>query len=288
MPKHLRPPRGYRLDEYPLPHQFAYVVNLQAEDETKNSTYFPILRTSEVLVTPEAIVVNPANAAFAEDPGCLIHKGSIVPKIRMTLNAYITKVGRVTDAIKAINFEWTPIYIAFLNSLEAEDTRTAIQVEDILELSHDTTNKDTIVNFSTVKIYGSAHPLSTVGIAEALADVGLTTTAIMESVALDKSLIVDAKHYFDNGGMLKKVMGKTHRITIKDDRPYNYFSNNFTYPSVKRGNPYTFCGILLHVAQAGDAEQLLEASETTAIDHITVKARFQYNEWNPVFDQAQM
>ncbi len=279
------PPRGYRRSEHPLPHNFGNVTVLYGEDETKNSMIFTLLRTSEACLAPDTIEVNPEHASFGEDVGALIQKGSIVPRINLRIYANMTKDAIETDKMRTIKFNWMPIYISFLDSLEAEDSKTAVQIEDILELQHDTTNKDVYPLHSTVKLGGN-HPLSNKNAVEVLGDYGLTTTAVQESVAFDKQLFFDALQYYTNSGMLKRVTGKMRTVTIGRDRPYVYHSNNFTNPSVKRGNPYTFCGILYHVPQGDSADQVFGSSDTTNITHLRVSTQVRFDEWNPDFDQT--
>lgn len=280
------PPKGYLANEHPLPHNFSYTFYLFGENEAENSVHIPIFRTSELAVNAEAIEVNPSNAAFGEDPGPTIHNGSIVPRVNVRIMAQLTKIAISTDAIRNLVFNWMPIYTGFLPSLEAEDARTAVQIEDILELQHDTTNKDTYPTQSGVKLLNSGNqPLSTKPYAEAFADYGLGTSAILESTAFDKELFFDALQYYGNASMLKKVTGPMHRVNINQDRPYLYNSNNFTNPNVKRGNPYTYCGILFHLPQAGSAEQFFRAGDVTDINHLQVNVGVRFDEWNSNFDQ---
>ncbi len=285
-----RPPRGYTQLQYPLPHNFTYRFSLGAENGNRESTIATLIRSSEVATGVDAVEVNPRNAAFAEDTGPLIHMGSIVPRMTLSMRMTLSKAAIETDAVRKLKVNWMPLYISFENSLTAKDDKTAVEIEDILELQHDTTNKDTYPLFATTKLtgMGGAQPLSTVPAAEALADYGLTTTSVLEQVAFDKELFWDASQYYTNAAMLRKVTGRMHSVTLYRDREYKYFSRNFTYPSVKRGNPYTFCGILFHLPQAGTAEQNLIVTETTDIDHVHISLACRFNEWNPEFDQSAL
>ncbi len=288
MPYHKRAPRGYYQQQFPLPHYFEYNISLQAEDETKNTYIATILRTSEVLIAPENVEVNPKNSTFAEDAGCLIHHGCIVPKISMAMSAVITKGGIVTDNLRYINFKWLPIYTSFLSSLEASDSKTDVQVEDILELEHNVDNKDVTPLMVNIVSNQSNQPLSTVGIAEAFGDYGLTTNAELEPVAFDESLFWDAKNHYSNQGMLNKVTGKFTMVSLTRDKPYFYSSNNFTHPSVKRGNDYTYCGIMFHMPQGNENGQLFDTGDTSPIDHVDIALRIRFDEWHPQFEQSPL
>ncbi len=100
------PPKGYRADEYPLPHSHAFKFELEAEDETKNTTIIPLFRMTEAFATPETVEVNPNNTNFAEDAGSACCRGSIIPKVTLTFNATLTKGAIETDKIRSINFKW--------------------------------------------------------------------------------------------------------------------------------------------------------------------------------------
>ncbi len=113
-------------------------------------------------------------------------------------------------------------------------------------------------------------------------------TQVMEHVALDRSLMFDALKYYGNGAKLRASIGKIRKVTVTRDRPYRFFSNNFTQPKVKRSNSYMFCGVNFFVPIEGDAivDQILEAGVCT--DNKTslfFKGRTSFQEWNLAWDQ---
>ncbi len=287
-----RPPRGYRSQEHPLPHNFEYQFDLDVEDETKNSTICTLFRSSRAAFGVEAVEVNPTHNNFAEETGATIFQGSIIPKISVNMVAWMNLDAYELDSVENFMFKWMPIYTSFLNTLDAKNAGTpASDIETILELQHDTANQDTYPLFAGTKLAGGNHPLSTVTDSnEALGDVGLTTTAVMESVAFDEPAFWDAKHYYTNAGMLNKVSGRMNTIHLNYRRqPYKYFSNNFTQPMVKRGNPYTFCGILFHMPQADSFLQYCDSTDiNTSVAHIHIGMQVSYDEWNPDFDQTSV
>ncbi len=289
MPRHERPPKGYQQRDFPLKHYVSYNFGLQAEDETKNSTICTLFRYTDLAVAPFNIDVHPNDANYAEDQGAIIHYDSIIPKVNLKIMATLTKGAIETDKVRSIILNWMPIYTAFVDSLDSEDEKTGNDIEGLIELQHDTTNKDVYPLFAGPKLTdGSAHPLSTVPLSEALGDVGLTTTAVLESVAFDKTAYFSAMRYYTNKGMLKKVTGRMKSILVTRDRPYIYTSSNFTQPMVKRGNPYTFCGILFHLPQGGSVDQTFRAGDTTAISHLNITMQANFSEWNNNFDQSPL
>ncbi len=285
------PPSGYYAMQYPLPHQFTYQFGLTMDDETKNSTIITILKTTAEAATPEVVEVNPSNPTFAEETGALINRGSIVPKIGVSIAASIPDAARVADAITHVKFNWMPIYISYLNSLTAYHQAATSEVQDILELiGSSATLEETDVLWADVDLLNAGlHPLSTVNDAESVADLGLTTDAKMQSVAFDKKAFFDGVRFQENSGMLKAVTGRMRTVHLWAEKPYQYYSNNFTNPRVKRGNPYTFCGILFHMEQVGSVDQVQShiATETTGISHANIAIRVQYNEWHNRFEQSE-
>ncbi len=255
---------------------------LSADSNVGDSTMFPILRASEAAVDVENIEVNPRHPNFAVDQGSIIHMGSIVPRINFTMRAAMSKGGIETDKLQVIKIDWFPIYVSFLDSLDAADSKTGTDIEAILQLQHDTTNKDTYPLYSGTDLASAdTLPLSTVPFAEAFGDVGLTTNANLEDVAWDKDLFYDVFQYYTNSGMLSKVVGKMHTSILTRTKPMIYHSSNFTYPSVKRGNEYTSCFIMVNCSQAAADDQLFLAADVTAIPHVNFNVDIRYDEWNP-------
>ncbi len=273
-----RLPRGYFGVEYPRPHLDEYEFDLNAEDETKNTTILPIIISDEGLSAPSALKVNPKNSGFAiaTGPNCI--PDSIVPSMSILIKCSLTKGAIETDAIRVLNLNYMPIYTAFLNRLDADDIQTTTDVEGLLELTHETTDKQAYPLWSGVDL-GNATLMN--------ANVpGLTTDQTIESVAFDKSTFFDAMHYYTNKDMLKVVTGRMSTIQLKRDRPVSIYKRGYNMPICKFMNPYTFCGIMFHLPQVGEFEQFGIASETTNIGHVHVGMKFRYNEWNKDFNQA--
>ncbi len=277
-------PKGYLRAEFPLPHTIVYHVSFNI-DSGPQTTYFPIILNDEALINADLVNVNPEHGSFADADHAYCHKNSIIPRISVNLRAKMTKGGVETDKLRSLIFNWMPIYTSFLNRLEAEDSKTAIQVEDILELEHETVGKSCYPLWDATKL-GPPSGVVELHATPTTALMGLTTTAVQENIAWDKNLFFDALQYYTNAPMLRKVVGKMHRVQVTRDRSYKYSSNNFTNPMVKRINPYTFCGILMHVPSADSPEQLQIAADVTDIPHIQASCRIRYDEWNAEFDQT--
>lgn len=271
------PPRGYFSQEWPRPHNIGGNFSLNLEDETKNSTIIPIFLGDQAYVDPQNVDTNPKNANFGVGIQTNMYPDSIIPKINFSFSARMTKGAIETDALRSIVFHWMPIYTAFLDSLEAEDEVTTDQVEDIIEMNHETTDKQAYPLWSGIDLSEASNLPSDVP--------ALTTNQVHESVAFSLENFYDAMHYYTNKNMLKKAVGQMHVQRVYRDRPYSYHSNNFTNPRCKRINPYTFCGVLFHVQQASQVGQDCIASEVTNIPHLHIKYKLRWDQWNIGFNQ---
>ncbi len=274
-----RPPRGYMGQEFPLHHDIEFNFQLSAEIETKNSTIVPLVIQDQGL-TPSGSTkqVNPRNPNFEIDAGVNCYAESIIPKIALSYRCSLTKGAIETDAIRSLSINVMPIHTAFLSRLDAEDYKTAVDCENLLELTHETVDEQCYPLWSGTDLDNpSLVP----------ADVpGLTTNQNYESVAFDKETFFDAMQYYTNKNMLQTMIGRMKTLLLKRDYPYSYASNNYNYPIVKFMNPYAFCGILFHLPQVGQIDQFGIASETTAIPHVNISGKIRFPEWNQVFDQA--
>ncbi len=283
---HKFPPKGYRMKEFPLPHEFRYDLQLNPEDDNTNTSILSLLRADESCLDASTINVNPSHLSFAEETGPTCNMGSIVPKISIDINAFMTVLARETHKMKEIIFQWAPIYTAFLDTLVAEDVKTGTEIEDIVELQHTTADKEVLPLWEGTKI-GANQPLSTINKAETYTTFGLTTDATLENVAFVEDDYFDAKSYYSNAGMLNKVMPKMNTARVSHERGYHYHSNNFTNPLVKRINPYTFCGIMIHMPQCNNVLQPVQCGDITEHDAVAIKVQVRYDEWNPQFDQTE-
>ncbi len=283
--------------EYPLPHDFSYSFNLAAEDETRNSTIATLIQSRNLMDFPSDVVeVNPKHASFAEETGPACQVGSIVPRINVSMQAYIpidvSTTGGGVDDLRTVNFNWMPIYTAFPEGLESINQEDGATLETILELQHSVAGAQNVTPlFSTVNLlidhFSALHPVNTVNNADAFGDWDLATDLVLESVAFDSDAFFDTLRYGTNKNMLKKMIGKWNTISVDRRRPYHFSSNNFTNPIVKRMNPQTFCGILFHMPQANTSRQVFDIGDTTATSsqlHIDLNVSFP--EWNSQFDQT--
>ncbi len=288
MPQHKNPPRGYRLTDHPLPHDFRYGFSFDILDATKDATLLTIIRASEdATVGVEAVEVNPTHASFAEETGPTCAMGSIVPKVSFTFRAAMSQAMLLDNEFGKVQLNMIPVYSSFLSSLDAADDKTTEDIELILDLEHDVTAKRVNPNFSVNLTDTATHPVNTVLETEVFGDYGLAVDLTMMSIAFDENRMYNALSHYTNGGMLRKVLGRKKTWTLSRDRPALYYSNNFTNPSVKRMNPYTYCGVIVWTSIVGSHSFGISTDFNAAdLDRVHCNAEIRFDEWNIDFDQT--
>jgi len=280
------PPRGYQAIQYPLPHHFDYEFDLFADNTTKSHTIIDIIRSFQQTTDPTTIEVNPKKTGFGEETGSVCQMNSIIPKIQMRLSATLTKGAVETDKVRTLRFNWMPIYMSFKEGWQATDENSGLTTETILEIEKVDGSESGRPLFTDVDLGTELHPLSTINNTETFAMLGLLTDAKLEAIDFNELNFWQAKRYFTNKGVINKATGQWHDVILSRDRPYTYFSDNFTHPTVKRINPYTWCGVLFHCPLAGTVSQMVEAGDVTDIPHIRFRISIQYDEWNNLYDQG--
>ncbi len=281
-----RPPRNYTMEQYPLPHTYVSSFGLGATSAAKAATIIPILRSSEAASGSEAVEVNPRHGSFGVDTGMTCFNGSIVPRILFSMSLFIPEAA-IATGVRHLTVKFMPLYFSFAESLKATDDKTDIEVQDILEVLVGGLSKDVTPIYAGKLFSPGLMPLSTkTDSDEAIAEWDMTTDATYEGVVFDEDGMFDALSHFTNAGMLRKAIGPIRTALIKQDRPFHYTSNNFTFPSVKRMNNHTFCGLMVWVPQADTPGQTLLDSEITDIEHVHINYRGRFDEWNPNFDQT--
>lgn len=263
--------------EYPLPHDLSsqFQVNI---DATAFTTHFPIMNYDEAII-PSAIITNPENASFVEIDDPNIAEGSKVFNIQATMRVSLTKHFATTDNLTAIRFAFMTHHGAF-EDFDANDELSSATVGDILELTKETTDRqtfpiwdgagqDTTTKFTGSNVLGSNQQ-------------GLLTPFTHETTTFDPDLYYDAINHFTNAKMIQKVSDGLRWITLTRDNPTRLFKFRIT-SNVKASNPFSYFGLMLHVPNAGTKYQLPTAGDTTSVNHLMVEMRARYLEWNSGF-----
>ncbi len=247
------------------------------------ATIYPLVMYDEGQGAPSTINTNPEHASFAEydQPNC--HPGSRIDTIISSFRFSLTKGAIETDKIHRLRFAVMPIFTTHLTELEAKDELTGNEIEDILELQHEITDRQCYPLFNGVKVDEKATN-------SALLDAsvpGLTTTQVLEGVTFTNNAYYDCLHYYTNKGMMKTVQGGMKWFQLSPH--HNTMQFNYKLRSKSKAMlPYQFAGLLIHVPPAGNADQAYIASEVTNIPHLEVDVRTRFNEWNQGFDMDKI
>ncbi len=109
----------------------------------------------------------------------------------------------------------------------------------------------------------------------------------IEGVAFGANAYYNMLHYLTNSGKLKSVQGGLKWITLTKNRPVKEITLRLR-GKVRRMNDKTFFGVLVYVPKAGNAQQLMAASDTTDVTHVYAIIRNRYNEWNSEFNHKKV
>ncbi len=274
---------------YPRIHNFEFGFGLSAEDSLKSSTIVTWSLQNNAIVDYETIKTNPENVDFAVVNYPDVCAGSVIPRIMVDYSMYVP----MADAeIIMMNMNTMKLHTSFLNRLDAFDKKTGNDIETILELEHETTNETTYPIYNGTKLFEAGGTFDTTFL-NGFAAVGLGTDLQPEGVAFDKEMLFDAKQYYTNKSMLNLVTSKMRSYKIVEPLvPHGQavVHNHYNTPTpslCKFANPYMFCGELFHLPQVGSIDQLHVAGDTTAIEHLRVKGRVRFAEYNSDFNFAR-
>ncbi len=177
--------------------------------------------------------------------------------------------------------------------IDAFDKKTGAgsEIKTILGLEVETPGTTCYPIYNGTKLFEAGGTFDTT-YKEGFAAVGLGTDLQPEGVAFTKETFFDARHYYTNKEMLNLVTDQMKSYVISEPlvsgRSVIHVHYNYATPSLcKFANPYMFCGELFHVPQTGSIDQYHIATETSAIEHLRVKGRIRFKEFNTDFNFAR-
>ncbi len=265
---------------YPQPHAVKYnwLHGLET-GAVNNYTIVPIAFQDEGLGTPSAQETHPENAAFAVEPAANCFPDSRINIVTVELDVSLTKACLETDKLPAVRCCYMPIFTSFLNDLTTIDELSSIEIQDVIELSSESTDRQTYPNYNDVKM---VEKVANSALMDQLHP-NLTTTQVLEGVPFDPVIYYNALQYLTISEKLKRVQGGLNWFTLTRFRPVKKI-RIFIRPKVKRMNPYTFFGVLFGVPKANDDFQYPMSGETTNVSHVSVNFTSRFNEWHQDFN----
>ncbi len=271
-----------KVRNYPRPHSVQHSW-LKGLEDASTATIYPILHSDEGLGAPGSYKAHPENAAFVETTATNCYSESRIDFIVSEFTFAFTKVAKATDGLIAFNLSFMPIFTTFLDDLTANDELSGLDISEILELTSETTDRQTYPLFNDFKV---VEKFSNSALMAATMP-GLTTTQVLEEVAWQKDKYYDALQYYTNGPKLRVCQGGLKWITLTENKPVVKVRIKIRRKS-KFMNPYTFMGVLIDLPQSGSYKQIPIATDTTDIQHLSVDVTTRYNEWNDQFDFARV
>ncbi len=303
----MRPPKGYRAEEYPLRHRLEHSCALCMAVDTQNTVFLPIvMHSNEMDKVAKLVVVNPHNTSFEQDTGPLCRDMSIIDRMRISLQFSMTNncnpqiatgfspdavsiVGG--DAINSLTFHWRPIFNVYPEKMDAADDDTGTTVAAILGMTKDATFED-VVPLTTTKLPSEGPsdqllPVSTVNAVQVFGDYNMTSTLAMEDHVFDEDLLQDALRRYTNKGALRSCLGRTRHVTLSTNRPFkNFYIDKFVPRAIRRIQPYGMFGIQIHLPIASHVSQhYMSTTPTTSAGHLGIKMITNYHEWHQDFRQ---
>ncbi len=273
---------------YPRVHNFEFGFGLSADAATKASTIQPWIMMNDSIEDYELIKTNPENDDFAVVNYPDIAAGSVVPRVMVDYSMYIPSSDTQLVHLMCNTMR---IHTAMLNRLDAFDKKTGATTQSILELEGEATDTICYPLYNGTKLFEAGGTFDTT-YKDGFADVGLGTDLQPEGVAFVKETLFDAFQFYTNKSMLNLITDKMKSYVISEPlvsgKSVIHVHYNYSTPSLcKFANPYTFCGELFHVPQSGSIDQYHIATETSAIEHLRVKGRIRFKEYNTDFNFAR-
>ncbi len=273
---------------YPREHSFDFGFGLSADASTKASTIQPWMLMNDTVENYELIKTNPENDDYAVVAFPDVAAGSVVPRIMVDYSMYIPSSDTQLVHLMCNTMR---LHTSMLNRLDAFDKQTGFTTQSLLELEGETTDTICYPLYNGTKLFEAGGTFDTT-YKDGFADVGLGTDLQPEGVAFNKQTFFDGMQYYTNKAMLKIMTDKMKSYVISEPlvsgRSVIHVHYNYATPSLcKFANPYMFCGELFHVPQSGSIDQYHIAAETSAIEHLRVKGRIRFKEYNTDFNFAR-
>lgn len=265
---------------YPRPHDQVLKFKLIPAG-TDDTTCIPIIMNDEGKGDPSAYNAHVEHTSFAEanEPNC--YPESRINKIFAKFMFSLNKASWVTDNEEMLRFCVIPIYIAFKESYIAIDEKSSDEIQDILNLQTEATDRQGFPLFNGVKISGD--------VLEVGANVpGLTTNTNLEAVDFDTEKLYDALQYYTNKGKLSSVIGKIKWMQVGRRKATSMRFNIRLSPTVKRMNSYTLCAVIIHVPDSHKPQQYSTGTSFTTATVLNVSYHCRFNEWNENFDMTKV
>ncbi len=274
-----------RTEWFPQPHDISGTCSFEFDNGALDTTIVPIAFYDEGLGAPGALETHPENAAFAviaDQANCFVNSriNSIFAEFQFSISKDF-----IEDNIAAVRMAVMPIHCAFLEDYTAADELSSATVSSVLELQTESSDRQggplyVAATDLPEKVSGGAN----LGVNTPFLD----TDVGLEAVAFNSNSYYDAIHFLTIANKVRACSGGLRWFTLSQQKPYFRMRFNIV-PKVKRMNPFTYYGLLVHGPVAGDVAQLPALTELTVdTDYVHCDWQIRYNEWNSDFNFAKI
>ncbi len=266
---------------YPQPHFLDGSFSFELDDGTLDSTIVPVAFYDEGLGSPSALETHPENAAFAvvqDQANCFVNStiNVVNAEFRFSINSNF-----LDDNLTVVRFATMPIHMAFINDYTAIDELSSLEVQDLLEMQTESSDRQ-----------GGPLYVAAKDMAEKVAGFGnlganqpfLDTDVGIESVAFNEGQFYNGLQFLTIKNKLRSVQGGLQWHELTRNRPFIKYRLKIR-PNVKRMNPFTFFGLLVHAPLQGISQpHVLTRDFVAATQYIDCDFSIRYNEWNQDFN----
>lgn len=255
------------------------LFGVSIESTADDTTVIPVIKYDEGMAGPSSYKANPRNPSFAESNSPSCYPDSLISNFECKIRVQLTKKAMETDKIQSLNYAHQVIHPAFLEDLTPKDEKTGLSIENILHLTHETTDRQTSPIYDGLKLSQLAS-----GTADLHADVlGLTTDQQIENSIMNLEQYYDALQYSPLAPKLRKVQSGVKWETLSKNKLFKTHKF-FLKSNIKRMNEYAALMIRLIIPDVDNIYQPIDVADTTAIDHLIISFYARYLEWNENFN----
>lgn len=229
---------------------------------------------------PSAKYTHPEHASFAESNESNVCAESKIYKVEAAMRISLTKAA-ISDGLTAVRIGFMSVHGAF-EDFDATDELTSVSVGDVLELTKETTDRQTYPIYDAQDLAEKYSGSGTAGTNE----MGLTSSQVLENVAFDPDLYYDVLNYYTISEKLKSVQNGLRWITLTQDNPTRVIKFRME-SNVKASNPYAILAHMVYAPPAGTKYQIPIASDTSAVYQLSVDYRCRFLEWNDNFNHER-
>ncbi len=276
-------PTMSKVPEWPRPHNYSGSIGFGLDSAVVNrATIVPIISYDEGLGVINSYKSCPQNAGFAEYEGGKCYPTSRINNINAQFTFSMSKEAIQTDKVPIFRFYTMTIHTAFNEGAQALDEKSTLDLNEILELQSETTDRQTFPLYNTVDMKDGK---KNADLDMEVGSEGLDTDLELEGIAWSETAYHDCLHYYTNGNKLRTISTGLQAHTLTAHKPSITVSVN-QQSNTKYMNPYAFLGLFIWCPLVNQRLQYGKANDTTDVLHMQCDWWYRYNEHNHEFDHS--